>query len=39
MKDLGAIAEKFVKKNGVSEGQIQEIAERLLEQWHRADAI
>jgi len=39
IRDVGELAESYVKMHGVSEQYITETAERLLAQWHAEDGI
>lgn len=39
LKAIGALIEGFVKQHGVSAQYIDESAQRILEQWHAADAL
>jgi uncharacterized protein YutE (UPF0331/DUF86 family) len=39
MRNLGAMAQDFVKKHGVTEAQIDRNAAELLKRWHGGDAL
>jgi hypothetical protein len=39
LSEIGGLAERHAKNFGISQQQIEEAANRLLEQWHNPTAI
>jgi len=39
LREIGALAERHVRRHGISEEQITEAASRMLAEWHAVDAI